>query len=66
MSKDYAERFGTETAMEVYTPNNPQTESDPLSLHLDQATHQHVINGSPRFDNGIIIKSGQKLIFDGE
>lgn len=28
-------------------------ESDPLSLLLDQATPQHIINGFPRFDAGI-------------
>ena len=49
------------------------SETDPLSLHLDQTTHQHVINGAPRFDGGatldtpaIILKSGQRLVFDGE
>ena len=34
-------------------------------LLLDQSTHQHVINGAPQFDGGIILKSGQKLVFDG-
>jgi hypothetical protein len=34
-------------------------------LKLDQTTHQHVINDAPRFDGGIVLKSGQKLIFDG-
>ena len=48
------------------------TTLDARYLLLDQTTHQHVINGAPRFDGevaldtpAIIIKSGQKLIFDG-
>ena len=38
---------------------------DGLYLKLDQTIHQHVTNGAPRFDAGIVIKTGQKLIFDG-
>jgi hypothetical protein len=34
-------------------------------LKLDQSTPQTIINGAPRFSNGLVIKSGQKLIFDG-
>lgn len=30
------------------------SETDPLSLHLDQTTHQHIINGQPVFDEGLI------------
>ena len=40
-------------------------EIDPLSLHLDQTTHQHVTNGTPVFDEGISILAGKKLILDG-
>lgn len=52
-----------------------------LYLKLDQTTHQHVINGTPVFDEGIEatstgdtaitankdikLKSGQKMIYDG-
>jgi hypothetical protein len=35
-------------------------------LKLDQTTPQLVENGSPRFQEGITIKAGQKLYFDGE
>lgn len=34
-------------------------------LKLDQTTPQSVINDAPHFDGGIILKAGQKLIFDG-
>lgn len=34
-------------------------------LKLDQTTPQRVINGSPHFDEGLTIKSGKKLIFEG-
>ena len=41
-------------------------------LKLDQSTPQHVVNGAPRFDGeaalntpAIVIKSGQRLVFDG-
>ena len=34
-------------------------------LKLDQTTPQTVENGAPRFDNGIVIKAGQKVVFDG-
>jgi hypothetical protein len=34
-------------------------------LKLDQTTHQHVVNGAPHFDDGIVIKAGQKVVFDG-
>ena len=34
-------------------------------LKLDQTIHQHVVNDAPHFDKGLIIKSGEKLIFDG-
>jgi hypothetical protein len=43
----------------------------PTALLLDQTTPQTVINGVPIFDAGIksngpiILKSGQKLVFDG-
>ena len=47
-------------------------ETDPLSLHLDQTVHQHVVNGAPRFDGGaaldtpaIVLRSGHRLVFDG-
>jgi hypothetical protein len=35
-------------------------------LKLDQTTPQTVTGGAPKFDNGLIIKAGQKLIFDGD
>jgi len=41
------------------------TETDPLSLHLDQTTLQNVINGAPQFDEGITIAAGKKLYLDG-
>jgi hypothetical protein len=31
------------------------TETDPLSLHLDQTTPQHIENGAPIFDEGVTI-----------
>ena len=34
-------------------------------LKLDQSVQQRVINGAPHFDKGLIIKDGEKLIFDG-
>lgn len=37
-----------------------------LYLKLDQSTPQTVDNGMPHFNKGLIIKSGEKLIFDGE
>lgn len=55
----------------INTTGGVLTETDPLSLHLDQTTPQTVINGAPIFNEGlksngsIILKSGQKLIFDG-
>jgi hypothetical protein len=39
--------------------------NDLLYLKLDQTTPQTVINDAPHFDKGIVIKSGEKLIFDG-
>jgi len=33
-------------------------------LKLDQTTQQTVINGLPIFGEGLIIKAGEKLIFD--
>jgi hypothetical protein len=35
-------------------------------LKLNQTTHQHVVSGTPHFDKGIAIKSGEKLVFDGD
>ena len=34
-------------------------------LKLDQTTAQDVDNGAPTFNQGLIIKAGQRLIFDG-
>lgn len=48
-----------------------QAELEALFLKLDQSTPQTVDNGVPifnqgaRFNGAIILKSGQKLIFDG-
>lgn len=36
-----------------------------LYLKLDQTTPQTVLNDAPNFSKGIIIKTGEKLIFDG-
>jgi len=64
MPKDYAIEFGPETPLEVYTPNNPPPPGGPF-LKLDQNIPEHVINGSPRFDEGITIKAGKKIYLDG-
>ena len=47
-----------------------QTASDIISndgryLKLDQSTPQTVINGAPVFARGLILVSGQRLVFDG-
>ena len=34
-------------------------------LKLDQTSPQSVINGSPKFQKGLRIKAGEKLILDG-
>lgn len=34
-------------------------------LKIDQTTQQSVINDAPIFTKGLIISSGEKLIFDG-
>ena len=39
--------------------------ADTYYLKLDQSTPQSVINGSPKFQEGITIKAGQKIIYDG-
>jgi hypothetical protein len=39
--------------------------TDDAQLKLDQTTHQHVISGTPVFDEGISILAGKKLILDG-
>lgn len=41
------------------------TGTDLGCLLLDQTTPQEVINGSPEFDEGIKIRAGKKVIFDG-
>ena len=41
------------------------TVHDARYLKLDQTTEQDVDNGAPHFNGGIIIKSGQRLTFDG-
>lgn len=38
---------------------------DDLYLKLNQAVHQHIINGAPHFDKGLVLKTGEKLVFDG-
>ena len=48
-----------ENAIEFYTV----TSTD--SLLLDQNTPQSVINGSPKFQEGITIKTGKRLYLDG-
>ena len=34
-------------------------------LKIDQTTPQTVINGAPIFNEGLVIKAGAKIIFDG-
>ena len=41
------------------------TENDGRYLKLDQTVAQTVTKGTPTFANGIIIKAGQRLYFDG-
>ena len=42
------------------------TAANALYLKLDQTTHQHVINGAPRFDSGIFIGNDDtKFILNG-
>ena len=66
MTKEYAKRFATDTAIEVVTPDSlPGSESDPLSLHLDQTTPQTVISGAPQFNEGITIKENKRIYLDG-
>jgi hypothetical protein len=54
-----------------WKPAQLSTIGDTRYLKLDQTTPQTVVNGAPIFDKGlrsngaIILKSGQKLIFDG-
>jgi hypothetical protein len=38
---------------------------DERYLKLDQTTPQEVENGAPKFQAGVTIKNGQKLILDG-
>lgn len=39
--------------------------NDGRYLKLDQTTPQDVINDAPHFQKGLVIKSGEKLVFDG-
>ena len=61
----------TQTFDYTLSSSEIQAISNALYLKLDQTTPQTVINGAPIFDAGlrcngaIILKSGQKLIFDG-
>lgn len=49
-----------------------QTLENTEALKLDQTTPQTIVNGAPTFEQGIVsegdilLKIGQKLIFDGE
>ena len=45
--------------------SSDQAENDLRYLKLDQDTSQTVSRGAPAFNGGIVIKAGQKLIFDG-
>ena len=36
-----------------------------LFLKIDQTVSQYVINGSPQFDEGIVIKANKKVYLDG-
>lgn len=56
----------TESGKLALQTDIPDFETDSLSLHLNQSTPQRVINDAPHFDGGIKIKSGQKLILDGD
>jgi microcystin-dependent protein len=46
-------------------PNTLITETDPLSLHLDQSTPQTVINGAPIFDMGLDSNGQIRAFVDG-
>ena len=35
-------------------------------LKLDQTVPQRVINDAPHFDKGLILKAGERLVFDGD
>jgi len=43
-----------------------QASADAAYLKLVQNPYQRVSGGYPHFDAGIIIKTGQKLYFDGK
>jgi hypothetical protein len=65
MPKEYAKRFPTDTAIEVYTPDNPPPggdETDPLSVKKDGSA---TTTATIPFAEGITIKAGKKLILDG-
>jgi hypothetical protein len=34
-------------------------------LKLDQTTPQQIINGAPIFTQGLVIKAGERIYFDG-
>ncbi len=65
--------MGEETRINPGTGNLDkigQTPSDIVEnnnryLKLDQSSSQTVSNGAPVFAGGIIIRSGQRLVFDG-
>jgi len=49
--------FKTRNAANDGWENMTPTETDPLSLHLDQTTPQTIINGIPIFEEGISIRN---------
>lgn len=54
----------SETDVKISQKGMTSTEKEAY-LKLDQTTPQTVDNGAPHFDKGLIIKAGEKLIFDG-
>lgn len=42
-----------------------QDQSDARFFKLDQTTPQEIINGAPIFTQGLVIKAGERIYFDG-
>jgi hypothetical protein len=41
------------------------SDADTAFLNLDQTTPQQIINGAPIFTQGLVIKAGERIYFDG-
>lgn len=54
-----------ETKVRIHTAGISKPAADKRYLKLDQTTPQDVDNGAPTFNGGIVLKAGQKIIFDG-